>query len=58
MDHLAHATLENINHKKWLKNLNVVVSECPKHSKIFVERRGQRRKEGKKELEELRNYKS
>lgn len=58
MDHLAHATVENINHKRWFKNLNLAVTEYPRHSKIFVEGRGQRRKDGKKELEELRNYKS
>lgn len=55
MDHLAHATVEN-NHERWFKNLNL--SEYPRHSKIFVEGIRQRRKEVKKELEELRNYKS
>lgn len=46
MDHLAHATVENINHKRWFKNLNLVVTEYPRHSKIFVEGRGAK-KEGR-----------
>lgn len=55
MDHLAHATVKNINHKRWFKNLNLAVTEYSRHSKIFVERREQRRKKVKKESEELRN---
>lgn len=46
MDHLAHSSIENTNHKKWYKGfflkkrMNLAVTEYTRHSENICEREG------------------